>query len=109
DLEPEDGFPLYLLGLSHLRQGKAPEAVAEIGASLKAGQLPPIEKSWILADLGAAQLAAGDPQEAARTLTKALRGRKDRKDYAIAFFHYAKALNLLKRREEAEEALASAR
>jgi tetratricopeptide (TPR) repeat protein len=109
DLKPEDGFPLYLLGLSHLRQGKAPEAIAEIGASLKAGQLPPVEKSWILADLGAAQLAAGSPQEAARTLKKALRGRKDRKDYAIAFFHYAKALTLLDRREEAEEALASAR
>jgi tetratricopeptide (TPR) repeat protein len=112
DLDPEDGFPLYLLGLSHLRQGKAPEAVAEIGDSLnpkKVKKLPPVEPSRVLADRGAAELDAGLPQDAARTLEEALRGREGSKDYAIALFHYGKALNLLGREEEAQEAFAAAR
>jgi tetratricopeptide (TPR) repeat protein len=105
-LRPEDGFSRYLLGLSHLRQGKAREAATEIGASLQARQPPPVKRSRILVDLGAAQLAVGDPQAAVLTLETALR---DRKDDAVALYHYANALSLLGRREEAETALASAR
>ncbi len=58
-LRPDYGFSLYLLGLSHLRLGMPKEAAEEIAASLAAKEPPPVERSRLLADLGAAQLAAG--------------------------------------------------
>jgi tetratricopeptide (TPR) repeat protein len=105
-LRPDYGFSLYLLGLSHLRLGMAREAAQEIAASLAAKEPPPVERSRVLADLGAAQLAAGDFQAAIGTLEKAL---PERQTDAVAFYDYAKALRLAGRREEAEAALAKAR
>jgi tetratricopeptide (TPR) repeat protein len=105
-LGPEYGFALYLLGLSHLRLGMAREAAQEIAASLEAKEPPPVERSRILVDLGAAQLAAGDVQAAIGSLEEALPGRQTD---AVAFHYYAKALGLAGRREEAEAALAKAR
>jgi hypothetical protein len=105
-LRPEYGFAQYMLGLSYLRLGKAREAAAEIAASLEAKEPPPVERSRVLVDLGAAQLAAGDVQAALGTLEKAL---PDRQTDAVAFHYYAKVLGLAGRREEAEVALARAR
>ncbi|HEY4562519.1 MAG TPA: hypothetical protein VIJ36_06045, partial [Thermoanaerobaculia bacterium] len=106
DLKPEQGFALYMLGLSHLRLGMAREAVQEIAASLEAKEPPPVERSRVLVDLGAAQLAAGDVKVSISTLEKAL---PDRQTDAVAFHYYAKALRLDGRREAAEAALARAR
>src|SRR3982750_2308464 len=106
DLQPEQGFARYMLGLSHLRLGMAREAVQEIAASLEAKEPPPVEHSRGLVDLGAAQLAAGDVQVSISTLEEAL---PDRQTDAVAFHYYAKALGLAGRREEAEAALARAR
>lgn len=104
-LRPDYGFSLYLLGLSHLRLGMAREAAQEIAASLAAKEPPPVERSRVLADLGAAQLAAGDFQASIGTLEKAL---PERPADAVAFYEYAKALELAGRREEATAALAKA-
>jgi hypothetical protein len=105
-LRPDYSFAQYMLGLSHLRLGKAPEAAQEIAASLAAKEPPPVERSRVLFDLGAAQLAAGDAQASIASLEKAL---PDRQTDAVAFHYYAKALGLAGRREAAEAALAKAR
>jgi tetratricopeptide (TPR) repeat protein len=105
-LKPQDGFSRYMLGLSYLRVGKPREAAAEIAASLKAKEPPPVEHSRVLVDLGASQLAAGDVKFSISTLEEALR---DRQTDAVAFHYYAKALALDGQREAAEAALARAR
>ena len=97
-LQPKDGFARYLLGLCSLRLGMAREAAEEIAASLAAEKPPPVERSRVLVDLGAAQLAAGDVQDAIGTLETAL---KERASDAVALHHYATALEKAGRREEA--------
>ncbi len=105
-LRPDYGFSLYLLGLSHLRLGMAREAVQEIAASLAAKEPPPVDRSRVWVDLGAAQLAASDVQASIASLEKAL---PERPTDAVAFHYYAKALGLAGRQEAAEAALAKAR
>jgi tetratricopeptide (TPR) repeat protein len=107
---PEDSFARYMLGLSHLRLGNAQEAVNEIAASLEADPPPPVPRSRILGDLGAAQLAAGNAQAAVDTLEKALRELKnDDPELPVALHHYATALAALGRQPDAEAARAQAR
>jgi tetratricopeptide (TPR) repeat protein len=105
-LRPDDGFARYMLGLSYLGLEMPREAAAEIAASLGAEEPPPVSRSRVLADLGAAQLTAGDVQAAIVSLEEAL---KERGSDAVALHHYARALEMAGRREEAEAARAQAR
>ncbi|MFL6233596.1 MAG: hypothetical protein ACJ76N_10720, partial [Thermoanaerobaculia bacterium] len=80
----------------------ARQAVEEITASLKAEKGPPslqVERSRVLVDLGAAQLAAGDVQTAITTLEKAL---QDRPTDPVARHYYDKARGLAGQRENGE-------
>ncbi|HEX5716655.1 MAG TPA: tetratricopeptide repeat protein [Thermoanaerobaculia bacterium] len=103
---PGDGLTRYLLGLSYLRVGKPQVALKEIEASLTAASPPPLERSRVLVDLGAAQLATGNARAAVATLEKALR---DREKDAVARYHYAKALEEVGRREDADAERGKAR
>jgi tetratricopeptide (TPR) repeat protein len=103
--DPRNGTPHYWLGLALLRLGQAREAVAEIQAGLAARQPAQVEPRRALADLGAAQLAAGDTQAAAETLAKTLAGKSDD---AASLYRYGEALRLLGRREEGDAAVARA-
>lgn len=109
-LRPGDGFALYLLGLSHLRLGDAREAEQEIAASLEADPPPPIERSRILVDLGAAELAAGNAPVAVVTLDKALQElESDDPVRPVALHHQATALAAVGREKDAEAAREQAR
>lgn len=107
---PEDSFAHYMLGLSYLRLGKAEEAENAITASLYAKIPPPIPRSRILVDLGAAQLAAGHAQEAVRSLKKALRELASNDPVRpVALHHQATALGLVGRQKESAMAREQAR
>ncbi|HEY2291519.1 MAG TPA: hypothetical protein VGM86_12535 [Thermoanaerobaculia bacterium] len=103
--DPRNGTPRYWLGLTLLRLGKAREAVQEIQAGLAAPRPAQVEPRRALADLGAAQLAAGDARAAAESLAKALAGKNDD---APSLYRYGEALRQLGRREEGDAAIARA-
>jgi tetratricopeptide (TPR) repeat protein len=103
--DPRNGTPHYWLGLTLLRLGQAREAVQEIQAGLAARQPAQVEPRRALADLGAAQLAAGDARAAAELLAKALAGKDDD---APTLYRYGEALRQLDRREEGDAAIARA-
>lgn len=64
----DDGTARHWLGLTYLRLGRAGEAVDALTAALAARRKPEAGRWRVTADLGAAQLAAGDLHAAVRTL-----------------------------------------
>lgn len=103
--DPHNGTTHFWLGLALLRIGQAQEAVAEIRAGLAARPPAQVEPRRALADLGAAQLAAGDARASAETLAKALAGKSDD---AASLYRYGEALRLLGQREQGDAAIARA-
>jgi tetratricopeptide (TPR) repeat protein len=96
----------YWLGLTYLRQGRGEEALAQLEASLAAAEAPRVTTRRRLADLGAAQLAAGRAEEAAGTLARALDAGADD---APTLYRYAATLERLGRADDAEQSRARAR
>jgi tetratricopeptide (TPR) repeat protein len=70
--DPEDGTAYYWLARSQLRIGDARGAAANIETSLKAKRPPGIEQARLLTELGAAQLQAGNPMAAEKSLSESL-------------------------------------
>ena len=105
EIRPEDSFAHYMLGLSYLRVEQPQQAEKEIAASLKADPPPPVERSRILVDLGAAHLAAGNAQAAVDTLEEALRElESDAPVRPVALHHYATALAAVGRQADSDAA-----
>ena len=103
--DPRNGTPRYWLGLALLRLGQGREAVREIQDGLMARLPAQVDSRRALADLGAAQLAAGDARAAAETLVKALALKNDD---AGSLYRYGETLRLLGRRDEGDAAIARA-
>ena len=76
--DPQDGNWLYWLGLAELRLGRADEARTHIEASLRRGPSLQVDPLWVHHDLGQAQLAAGDADEAERTLHQVVMAVEER-------------------------------
>ncbi len=68
---PDNGNARYRLGVTLLKLGKPAAAVDQIARSLRARQPPRTERWRVLAHLGAAKRAAGDPRGAERRFKKA--------------------------------------
>ena len=75
--DPDDGTARYWLGLAYLKLGNDRAAADQIEAGLRAKRPPSIERARVLADLGAAQLAAGDAAAAEKTLAEAIQANPD--------------------------------
>ena len=66
--EPRNSTARYWLGLTWLRLGEPRKALEQIDQSLHGGTLQ-VDPLWVRHDLGAAQLAMGDAEAAATTLS----------------------------------------
>lgn len=104
--DPDNGAARYGLGLVLLRLGRAEDAARELRAALAARRPPEVERWQVRSDLGAAELAAGDPRGAVATLDEALRAKPDD---PLLLYRHGQALERLGRAREAEAALARAR
>jgi tetratricopeptide (TPR) repeat protein len=104
--DPQSGTALHWLGLAQLRLGRAIEAVAALEAALAAGRPAEAERWRVTADLGAAQLAAGDLPAAVRTLSASLARRPED---PLTLWRYGTALQRSGQEEAGARALRKAR
>jgi tetratricopeptide (TPR) repeat protein len=104
--DSNNGTALHWLGVTDLLLGRAAVAVGALKAALAARGSPEAGRWRVTADLGAAQLAAGDLRAAVRTLGAAARQRPDD---APTLWRYGTALRRSGQEEAGERAQARAR
>ena len=105
-LDPDDGTLHYWLGVTWLRLGQPRRAVDSIMAGLRVARRPQADEWRVRADLGAAQLQAGDTEAAEATLRGVV---EERPEDAVSLYLHGLALVRLGQNEAGRARMERAR